>query len=282
MRYNYCQAYLSLVYFRHYFGDETMANLIDSHCHLDFEQFDEDRETVIERAVAAGVTRFINPATDMASSERALNLARRYENVYAAIGFHPYDATAVNDDSLARLTELARDPRVVAIGEIGLDFYRDRAPKEAQYRAFEAQLALAATLNLPVIVHQRQAAADTMSILRQWAAGGRHPGLVLHAFSGDEAMVEEAASLNFYMGVGGPITFKNARNYPQVVARIPLSQLLVETDAPFLSPHPYRGRRNEPARVVLVAQKLAALFDMDFETFAQQVTKNTETLFQFT
>lgn len=259
-----------------------MATLVDSHCHLDFEQFDADREAVLERAIAAGVTRFINPATDMASSKRALKLARQYENIYAAVGFHPYEATAVNDETLAQLADLARDPRVVAIGEIGLDFYRDRAPKEAQYRAFEAQLALATTLRLPVIVHQRQAAADTMAILRRWAAGGEHSGLVLHAFSGDEAMVEEAASLNFYMGVGGPITFKNARDYPRVVARIPPSRLLVETDAPFLSPHPFRGRRNEPARVVLVAQKLAALFNMDFESFAQQVTQNTETLFQFT
>lgn len=253
--------------------------LIDSHCHLDLIQFDEDRDAVIERARQAGVNRFINPATDLPSSRRAVALASQYEPVFAAIGFHPYDATLVDDDTLATLTTLAQHPKVVAIGEIGLDFYRDRAPKTAQFAAFERQLQLAQSLQLPVIIHQRDAAADTMDILRAWVAGGSATGAVLHAFSGDVAMAEEAVSLGFYLGIGGPLTFKNARHLPDVVTHVPPKNLLVETDAPFLSPHPFRGKRNEPARVVLVALKMAELLAIDVTTLARQLTKNTEKLF---
>jgi TatD DNase family protein len=256
------------------------VKLIDSHCHLDFVQFDEDRDQVLIRASEAGVKSLVNPSTNMEGSRRVVELARRYHHIYAAIGFHPYDAPGVNNDTLAELTELSTAPNVVAIGEIGLDFYRNRAPKSEQYRAFEAQLALAKDLNLPIIIHQRNAAADTMTILRSWADKGNHPGLVLHAFSGDVAMVEEAVSLGFDIGVGGPITFKNARDYPNIVTHIPLDRLLIETDAPFLSPHPHRGKRNEPARVILIAQKLAELFDVSIEIFAKQVTANTENLFR--
>ncbi len=262
-----------------YFRIESIVRLIDSHCHIDFNAFDTDRDQVLARAAKAGVKQLINPGTDMESSRRAVELANRYANVYAAVGVHPYDAPQIDDDSLAELKELSADPRVVAIGEIGLDYYRDRAPRSEQIRAFEAQLSLAKSLNLPVIIHQREAAADTMAILRQWAGTGEHPGLVLHAFSGDETMVVEATSLGFFMGIGGPITFKNAKNIPDIVAKIPLERLLVETDAPFLSPHPFRGKRNEPARVALVAQKLAQLFNLDIDELAEQVSRNTETLF---
>jgi len=255
------------------------VQLIDSHCHIDFNAFDEDRDQVLARAAEAGVKRLINPSTNLENSRRVVELARRYPNVYAAVGFHPYDAPQVNDDTLAELRALSADAKVVAIGEIGLDYYRGRASKSEQHLALEAQLALAKSLNLPVIIHQRNAAADTMAILRQWASEGEHPGLVLHAFSGDAAMVEEAAALGFFMGIGGPITFKNAKNYPNIVTKIPLDRLLIETDATFLSPHPYRGKRNEPARVVLVAQKLAQLFNLAVDELAEQVTQNAETLF---
>ncbi len=254
-------------------------NLIDSHCHLDLAQFDEDRDEVLNRARQAGVNRFINPATDLPSSRRAVALATRYRAVFAAIGFHPYDALLADDAALAELTALAQHPKVVAIGEIGLDFYRDRAPKSAQFAAFERQLQLATSLKLPVIIHQRDAAADTMDILRAWVSGGNATGAVLHAFSGDVAMAEEAVSLGFYLGIGGPVTFKNARFLPDVVTHMPPENLLVETDSPFLSPHPFRGKRNEPARVVLVAQKMANLLTTGAELLAQQLTENTERLF---
>ncbi len=254
-------------------------NLIDSHCHLDLAQFDEDRDAVLNRAQQTGVNRLINPATDLPSSRRAVTLATRYKSVFAAIGFHPYDAPLVDDHTLAELTALAQNPKVVAIGEIGLDYYRDRAPKTAQFTAFERQLQLAESLKLPVIIHQREAAADTMSILRAWVSGGSATGAVLHAFSGDVAMAEEAVSLGFYLGIGGPLTFKNARFLPDVVTHVSPKNLLVETDAPFLSPHPFRGKRNEPARVTLVAHKMAELLATDTASLAQQLTKNTERLF---
>jgi len=254
------------------------VNLIDSHCHLDVAQFNEDRDAVVRRAQQAGINRFVNPGTDLSSSRRAVELAQQYDSVFAAVGFHPYDAAGVTENSLAELTALAAHHKVVAIGEIGLDYYRDRAPKSAQYRAFEAQLSLATSLKLPVVIHQRDAAADTMAILRAWAADG-YSGAVLHAFSGDVPLAEEAVSLGFFLGIGGPVTFKNSRDLPAVVTHIPLENLIVETDAPFLSPHPFRGKRNEPARVALVAQKIADLRAMAVAELARQVTQNTERLF---
>ncbi|MFQ5575443.1 MAG: TatD family hydrolase [Anaerolineae bacterium] len=254
--------------------------LVDSHCHLNFRQFDDDRAQVVDRAARAGVKRLVTPGTNLTTSREAVALARRYPNLFAAVGIHPHDAAGLNDDSLAALARLARAPGVVAIGEIGLDYYRNHAPKPAQRRAFEAQLALAKTLRLPVIIHQREAAADTMAVLRQWALEGGHPGVVLHAFSGSAELVNRAAGLGFYMGIGGPVTFKNAAALRQTVSQIPLDRLLVETDAPFLSPHPHRGKRNEPARVLLVAQTLAGLFNLTLAALAEQVTKNAQTLFK--
>ena len=255
-------------------------NIIDSHCHLDFEQFEADRDRVLQAANEVGVKAFINPSTDMDSSHRVLALAQKTANIYAAVGFHPYDAPALTPTALAEVKHLAQQPKVVAIGEIGLDYYRDITPKKDQIRAFERQLTLAKDLDLPVIIHQRSAAEDTLSILRQWAASGNHPGLVLHAFSGDRAMVDEALSLGFYMGIGGPITFKNTKGLPDVVAYIPLDRLLLETDAPFLSPHPYRGKRNEPARLSLIAEKLAQIFAVDCATLTSHTTQNTKKLFK--
>lgn len=253
--------------------------IIDSHCHLDIAAFDDDRAEVLQRAIAAGVDRLINPGIDLASSQRAHHLAKAHPQVYCAVGFHPYDAPDLDTAALNTLQDLAHHPKTVAIGEIGLDYYRAIAPKDEQHRAFERQLALADALDLPVIIHQREAAADTMHILRDWAQGG-HPGLVLHAFSGDVAMVEEAVELGFYMGLGGPVTFKNAADLRDIARHIPLDRLLLETDAPYLSPHPHRGQRNEPARLPLVAQKLADLFEIDEAGLIAHTTRNTETLFR--
>lgn len=270
--------------------------LIDSHCHLNFDQFKNDLPAVLHRAAEAGVTAFINPSVDMTTTHQVLDLAAGIPNLYAAIGFHPNDAASFTDDTLAELRELAKKPKVVSIGEIGLDYYWDEAPRPVQQRVFEQQLELAQELNLPVIIHQRESAADTMAVLRSWLAGNQppngsvdsqngamnHPGLVLHSFSGDVAMAEEAVELGFHIGISGPVTFKNARDLPAVVAATPLSRLLVETDAPFLSPHPFRGKRNEPARVKLVAQKVADIKGQPFPDISQQLTTNTITLFNLT
>jgi TatD DNase family protein len=253
--------------------------MIDSHCHLDFPDFDTDRDQVLARAAESGVTALINPGTDLESSRRAVMLAEQHANVYAAVGVHPHDASSLDRETLAEVRQLAGRAGVVAIGEIGLDYYRDLSPRDVQRDAFERQLALAADLDLPVIVHQRESAADVMAALRDRAAGGQ-PGCVLHAFSGDQAMADEAVALGFYLGIGGPLTFKNARDLPEIVTRVPLAHLVIETDAPYLAPHPYRGKRNEPAYVALVAARLAELLGLPPDDVTAQLTDNTRRLFR--
>ena len=253
--------------------------MIDSHCHLDFPHFDGDRDAVVVRAVLAGVTTVINPGTDLESSRRAVALTERYNNVYAAVGVHPHDASTFGLQTLSELRQLTTHPKVVAIGEIGLDYYRDLSPQAQQRAAFEAQLTLAADLDLPAIIHQRESGTDVMAALRDWAGGG-HPGCVLHAFSGDQAMADEAVSLDFFIGVGGPLTFKNAHRLPEVIPHLPPSYLVVETDAPYLAPHPHRGKRNEPAFMVLVAERLAQLCNLSLNELSRRVTENTVRLFR--
>lgn len=256
--------------------------LIDSHCHLNFNAFDADRAEVLANAAEAGVVALVNPATNLGDSRQIITMSEQIPNLFATVGIHPNDAGEVEDTTLDQLRQLAQHPRVVAIGEIGLDYYWDSAPRPVQQQVFEQQLALAKLVGKPVIIHQRDAAADTMAILRRWAAGGDQPGLVLHSFSGDLAMAQEALALGFYIGISGPITFKNARDLPQIVAAAPLDRLLVETDAPFLSPHPFRGKRNEPARVRLIAEKIAQLRGLPLATLARHLTENTIRLFNLT
>ena len=258
--------------------------MIDTHCHLDFEAFDDDRDAVVERAEAAGVTRIINPAVDLAACEAALRLADRHVGVYAAVGVHPTSTASFSPEHLTAVEGYARHAKVVAIGEIGLDYYWDKSPKEVQKSAFEAQLALAARLNLPVIIHNRDASEDVITILEQWAAAlpqplRERPG-VLHSFSGDMAMAERALQAGFYLGFTGPITFKNADETRRIAAAVPLDRLLVETDAPFLTPVPYRGKRNEPAYIPYMVERLAALKLVSVEEMAALTTQNAERLFQ--
>lgn len=253
--------------------------LIDSHCHLNFNAFDDDRAEVLERARAAGIVALINPSTDLDDSRQIVALAETIPHLYAAVGFHPNDTAAFDEVALAELRALACHPKVVAIGEIGLDYHWNEAPRPVQWQVFEQQLALAKEVGKPVIIHQREAAVDTMAILRQWGADQSHPGLVLHSFSGDQAMAEEAIGLGFYIGISGPVTFKNARDLPEIVVVTPLERLLVETDAPFLAPHPFRGKRNEPAYVKLVAERVAALKGFSEVEISRRLTENTIALF---
>ena len=254
--------------------------LIDSHCHLNFNAFDEDRANVLARAAAEGIVAFINPATNLEDSRQIVQMAQEIPNLFATVGVHPNDAAGFDETTLAQLRELAGHPKVVAIGEIGLDYYWDEAPRPVQQDVLGQQLALAKEVGKPVIIHQRDSAADTMAVLRKWGAGQNHPGLVLHSFSGDMAMAKEAIKLGFYIGISGPVTFKNARNLPDIVAAVPPNRLLVETDAPFLTPHPFRGKRNEPARVKLVAQRVAEIHNRPFEEMSRQFTENTVSLFR--
>ena len=260
--------------------------LVDTHAHLDFPQFDADREPILERAALAGVAVIVNVGADLVSSQRAVALAGGHERIYAAVGVHPHDAKTLDGASLAELRKLATAPKVVAVGEIGLDYYRDLSPRPVQRRAFQAQLAWAAKLGKPVIIHDRDAHQETLEVLGEWAAGIKNSSLagrlgVLHTFSGDLAMAEHAIELGFYISISGPVTYQNARQLPGIVRALPLERLLVETDCPYLAPEPYRGKRNEPAYVRLIGERIAALRGISMDELAEATTANAQRLFEF-
>jgi TatD DNase family protein len=253
--------------------------LVDTHAHLDSERYDADREEVIARSLAAGVGAIITIGVDLASSRAAVALAQQYSNVYATVGIHPHEAADVGPDDFTALTRLSGEPGVMAIGEIGLDFYRNWSPPERQREVFLAQLDLARQMNKPVVIHDRDAHEEIMSILRSRADGLKG---VLHCFSGDQPMAYEALEMGFYVSLAGPVTFHNARKLQEVARRLPLDGLLVETDCPFLAPHPHRGQRNEPAYVRLVAEKLSALKELPLEQVVEATTRNASQLFGLT
>lgn len=254
-------------------------HLVDSHCHLDDESFADDIGEVVLRAADAGVGRLIVPAIDLGNVSAVLSLAERFQGVYAAVGVHPNSAAGWQDDWLDELRSFARHRKVVAIGEIGLDYYWDKTPPDIQRRALSLQLALAAELALPVIIHNREASADVIEKLAASPLhGSERPG-VLHSFSGDWAMAKAALDMGFYLGFTGPLTYKKADQLREIAARVPLDRLLIETDAPYLTPHPFRGRRNEPGYVRLVAERLAELCGQSLEDIARITTTNAERLF---
>jgi TatD DNase family protein len=253
--------------------------LIDTHAHLDFGRFKSDRERVIERAATAGVKAIINVGASLASSQAAVALAEAYPQIYAAVGVHPHDAKTLTGKLLEELRALALHPKVVAIGEIGLDFYRDLSPRDKQRQAFQQQLALASEIGKPVIIHDRDAHSEVMAILRRWIEGDHQPAGVMHCFSGDLAMAQEAIELGFYISIAGPVTFKNARRLRELVRQLPLEKLLVETDCPYLTPHPHRGKRNDPAYVKLVAQEVARVKGLSLEEVARITSDNAQALF---
>ena len=257
----------------------------DTHCHLDFSQFDQDRPAVLERARKAGLVRLLVPGIDMVTSRAALALAEHHPLVFAAVGVHPNSALSWQDSTQKGLQRLASHQRVVAIGEIGLDYYRDRAPKARQLEVFSAQLALARELDLPVVIHTRNASptdraciSDVISVLSGWEPGVQWRGVV-HSYSGDEAEARRLIELGFYIGITGPVTYKNASGLQQLVTRLPLKRILIETDSPFLTPHPFRGKRNEPAYVLKVAEKISDLRQLPLETVASQTSQNAGRLF---
>lgn len=257
--------------------------LVDTHCHLDFDRFDRDRDEVVRRADEAGVTRIIIPGLDLLTSRQAAALAERYEGVYAAVGVHPNSVKEAyrGPETLAALQELARHPKVVAVGEIGLDYYRDRTPPGEQMVALWAQLQLAADIGKPVVFHNRDAAADTIITLARWRDD--HPNAptgVLHSFSGTWDDAQRALAMGFYLGFTGPITYEKADRMREVAANAPADRILIETDSPFLTPHPFRGKRNEPAYVCYVAEKLAEVRGESLESVAEQTTANAVALFK--
>lgn len=259
------------------FSQVEQVELFDTHCHLDVAAFDEDRDAVIARARAVGVTRFLNPAYDLSSSRRAIALAQAHPDIVAAVGVHPNDAADFGETHLAELRMLACMPGVVAIGEIGLDYHWQTTPRDQQAEAFVAQLALARELNLPVIVHCRDAYDDALALLREHGQG--LPGLVMHAFSGRMEHLRAALALGFYIGVGGPITYPKAHSLRDVVKAAPLERVVIETDAPYLAPQSHRGRRNEPAYVLEVAHKVAELHGISTRDIGQITADNGRQLF---
>ncbi len=262
--------------------------LVDTHCHLDFEQFDEDRLAVVTNAQRAGVGVILNPSVDLENSAKVLAQTARFDGLYAAIGVHPNSSNGWTDESESKLKEMAQDKKVVAIGEIGLDYYREKAPKDVQHKVLREQLDLAAEMELPVIIHNRESSEDVLAMLLDWQAElsragsplAQRPG-VLHSFSGDLAMAEKAVTAHYFIGFTGPLTFKNAPVLRKIAAALPIENVLVETDSPFLAPHPLRGKRNEPANVKLVAEKLAEIKGLSFEEIANITTANAQRLFLF-
>jgi TatD DNase family protein len=253
--------------------------LIDTHCHLDFDWFDEDRDAVVQRAADAGVAQIIVPALDLDNGRTVLALTEKYDSVFAAVGVHPNSTAGWQDGWIGVLRDLAQHPKVVAIGEIGLDYYWDKSPKDVQQRALRLQLALAAELNLPVIIHNREASADVIQLLADSPLVGRENPGVLHSFAADWATAVAALNLGYYLGFTGPVTYKKADDLREIAKKVPDDRILVETDAPFLTPQPYRGKRNEPAYVAYVAERLAEERGVDTAVFAQQTTVNAKRLF---
>jgi len=261
--------------------------LTDTHCHLDFSNFDVDREIVLERGWAVGVDRILNPGVDIQTSKAAITIAENQPKIFSAVGVHPNSSKSWKLGTLRILENLAENPEVIAIGEIGLDYYRDRAPKKHQHFVFTSQLELANRLNIPVVIHTRNSnnddrscIADLIEILSDWNPDLKLPGIV-HSYSGNIREAESLILLGFMIGISGPITFKNAASLRKVVEHIPLENILIETDGPFLSPHPYRGKRNEPAYVQYIAKKISEIRRQPFDEIAKETTSNAERLFNW-
>ncbi|HEX8129320.1 MAG TPA: TatD family hydrolase [Pyrinomonadaceae bacterium] len=255
---------------------------VDSHAHIDGTEFDADRDEVVARAREAGVVAILNVGTGDPHGtdlERAVRVAEQYEGVYAAVGVHPHDARLFDDGAAGRVYELARSSeRVIAWGEIGLDYHYDNSPREVQREVFARQLRMARALNLPVIIHSREADAETVEILRaEWDGAGR--GGIMHCFGGGYEMAAGVLELGFMISFAGNVTFKKAEALRDVARRVPVERLLVETDCPFLTPVPFRGRRNEPARVVETARCLAELHGVEVAEFGRITTGNFQRFF---
>ncbi|WP_210620444.1 TatD family hydrolase [Mammaliicoccus lentus] len=252
--------------------------LIDTHVHLNADQYDDDLQEVIDRALSEDIDRMFVVGFDTKTIERTMKLIDQYDFIYGIIGWHPVDAVDCTDERLEWIESLSKHPKIIGIGEMGLDYHWDKSPKDIQKDVFRKQIALAKRVQLPIIIHNREATQDCVDILKEENAG--EVGGIMHSFSGSNEIADEILKMNFYVSLGGPVTFKNAKQPKEVAKHVPLDRLLVETDAPFLSPHPYRGKRNEPARVKLVAEQIAELRGLTYEEVCEATTENAERLFK--
>jgi TatD DNase family protein len=258
----------------------TGFELIDSHCHLDMKELADDRERVLERAAEAGVATMvtIGAGGPMKCNHAAVSLAERYDNVFATVGIHPHDASGVDEDSMATIRDLARRPKVVAVGETGLDYHYDNSPRPRQQEAFRRFIVLARELRLPLVVHLREADGDAARLLREERA--HELGGVIHCFSGDAASARTFLDLGFHLSFSGVLTFPTAEPVREAARIVPADRMMVETDAPFLAPVPYRGKRNEPALVAQTAATLAEVRGESLDAVAERTRINTTRLFR--
>lgn len=251
---------------------------IDTHVHLNAKQYEEDLQEVIDRALEAKVETMVVVGFDRKTIERTMELVEEYDFIYGVIGWHPVDAIDCTEEDLKWIEELAAHPKVVGIGETGLDYYWDKSPHDVQQALFRKQIHLAQRVNLPIIIHNRDATGDVVKILREENAAS--VGGVMHCYGGSVETALECIAMNFMISLGGPVTFKNARMPKEVARQIPLEYLMIETDAPYLAPHPHRGKRNEPALVPLVAAEIARLKELPIEEVAQATTANAKKIFE--
>lgn len=250
-----------------------MQNIFDTHAHYDDSQFNDDRISLFESLSEKGVCNIVNQATDLKTAQISIDFAEKYDYVYAAVGIHPENLDGLPDNYISVLRELSKHKKVVAIGEIGLDYYYD-IPKDKQLRVFEEQLVLANELSMPVCVHDREAHCDTLSLLQKYKPKG-----VVHCFSGSREMARDVVKLGMYIGVGGVITFKNARKAIEVVEEIPLERIVLETDAPYLAPVPFRGKRNDSSMIIYSAHKIAEIKNTSTEIILKVTCENAKRLY---
>lgn len=252
--------------------------LFDTHAHLDDEKFDQDREGLIESLPHRGIGRVICPGVDIKSSEKCVELAEKYEIIYAGVGVHPHEAGGVEENYIHTLESLAGREKVVAIGEIGLDYHYDFSPRDIQRERFAEQIGLASKLGLPIIVHDRESHQDVLDILK--GSGDLSMGGVMHCYSGSWEMAKIFLGLGFYLSLGGALTFKNAKRPLEIAKNMPMDRLLIETDSPYMTPVPYRGKRNDPGYVSLVADKIADLRGISIEEVKRTTYENAKRLFK--
>jgi len=265
--------------FSFFFYKEGIHNMLfDTHVHLNARQFKEDRQEVIQRALDVGVKQMLVVGFDEETIKLAIEIAEAYDFIYAAVGWHPVDAIDYKAEHLTWLEQLSSHPKVVALGEMGLDYHWDTSPKDIQEDVFRKQIQLAKKVNMPIIIHNRDATEDVIRILQEESA--EEIGGIMHCYSATRAELQACLDLNFYISLAGPVTFKNAKEVKEVAKLVPEDKLLIETDAPYLAPHPNRGKRNEPAYVKLVAEEIAHLRGVSYEEICDITTKNAKNLFK--
>lgn len=251
--------------------------LFDTHVHLNAEQYEDDLQEVINRALEKGVQNMVVVGFDEPTIKKAIQIAETYDFIYASVGWHPVDAVDMTDEHLAWIEELAQHPKVVALGEMGLDYHWDKSPKEVQKDVFRRQIRLARKVNLPIIIHNRDATEDVVTILKEEHV--EEVGGIMHCFTGSIEVAKQCMDMNMYISFGGPVTFKKAKKPKEVATELPLDKLLIETDCPYLTPHPFRGKRNEPGYVSYVAEQIAELKGITYEELADITTANAKKLF---